>query len=138
MLHFTRPALADSFFRTNFLSDLLDTENTYNAPAVNIAENKDEYRIEVAAPGLEKDDFKVNLDHNVLTISSEKEHQSEDKDGNYTRKEFNYATFKRSFTLPDSVNSESISAVHKNGILFITIPKREEAKIKPARQISIA
>jgi HSP20 family protein len=138
MLRFSRPALADDFFRTNFLSDLFDSDNGFNVPAVNIAEGKEDYRIEVAAPGLEKNDFKINLDHNVLTISSEKEHNKEEKNDNYTRKEFSYSSFKRSFTLPESVEGEKISASHKNGVLFITIPKREEAKVKPAREIAIA
>jgi len=139
MLRFTRPALlANDFFRNNFLGDVLDGDASFNTPAVNIAENGDSYSIEVAAPGLAKNDFKINLDHNVLTISSSKENKKEEKEGKYTRQEFSYSSFSRSFTLPESVDAEKISASHKDGILYISIPKREEAKVKPAREIAIA
>ncbi len=138
IIRFNRPALADDFFRNSLLNDLFDGETRYSAPAVNVAENDNNFAIEVAAPGLEKSDFKINLEHNVLTISSEKESANEEKERNFMRKEFNYNSFKRSFTLPDSINPDSISATHKNGILSIQIPKREEAKVKPAREISIA
>jgi HSP20 family protein len=138
MLRFTRPALlANDFFRNNFFGDVLDDAST-STPAVNIAEGSDAYTIEVAAPGLAKNDFKVNLDHNVLTISSSKENKKEEKDGNYTRQEFSYSTFSRSFTLPESVENEKISASYKEGILYVSIPKKEEAKVKPAREIAIA
>lgn len=138
MLRFNRPALADDFFRNNLLSDLFESEAGYSNPAVNIIEGKESFSIEVAAPGLDKNDFQINLDRNVLTISSEKETEKEEKDGKYMRREFSYSTFKRSFTLPETVEYEKIAASHKNGILTVTIPKRDEAKIKPARQIDIS
>ncbi|MDP4207441.1 MAG: Hsp20/alpha crystallin family protein [Bacteroidota bacterium] len=138
MLRFNRPALADDFFRNNFLSDLFESEAGYSNPAVNIIEGKESFSIEVAAPGLDKNDFQINLERNVLTISSEKETEKEEKDGKYMRREFSYSTFKRSFTLPETVEYEKIVASHKNGILTVTIPKRDEAKIKPARQIDIS
>ena len=138
MLKFTRPALlANDLLRNNFFGDLLDNESNYSTPAVNIAEGAENYTIEVAAPGLSKNDFKINLDHNVLTISSSKETKKEDKEGKYTRQEFSYTSFSRSFTLPESTETDKISATHKDGILYISIPKKEEAKIKPAREISI-
>ena len=138
MLRFTRPALsANDFFRNNFFGDLLD-DNSNNTPAVNIAEGTEAYTIEVAAPGLAKNDFKVNLDNNVLTISSSKENKKEEKNDSYTRQEFSYASFSRSFTLPESVENEKISASYKDGILYVSIPKKEEAKVKPSREISIA
>ena len=139
MLRFTRPALlANDFLRNNFFGDLLDNESNLNTPAVNIAEGTESYTIEVAAPGLAKNDFKINLDHNVLTISSSKENKKEEKNGNYTRQEFSYASFERSFTLPESTETEKISATCKDGVLYVSIPKKEEAKVKPAREIAIA
>jgi HSP20 family protein len=139
MLRFTRPALlANDFLRNNFFGDLLDSESNLNNPAVNISEGTECYVIEVAAPGLAKSDFKINLDHNVLTISSSKENIKEDKTGNYTRQEFSYSSFARSFTLPESTETDKISASCKDGILYVSIPKKEEAKVKPAREISVA
>lgn len=138
MLRFTRPALsANDLFRNNFFGDLLD-DNSVSTPAVNIAEGPEGYTIEVAAPGLSKNDFKVNLENNVLTISSSKENKKEEKNGNYTRQEFSYASFSRSFTLPESVENEKIAASYKDGILYVSIPKKDEAKVKPAREIAIA
>jgi HSP20 family protein len=133
-----KPALADEFLKASFFNDFFDNDYRYSTPSVNLAETKDDFRIEVAAPGLDKNDFKINLENNVLTISSEKETKKEESENTYTRREFNYSSFKRSFTLPESVNSEQISAEHKNGILYVQIPKREEAKVKPPRQIAIA
>jgi HSP20 family protein len=106
-------------------------------PSVNIIEGKEDFRIEVAAPGLEKGDFKINLDNNVLTISSEKQDNREEKEERYMRREFSYTSFRRSFSLPQSVEGDKIAAAHNNGVLTISIPKREEAKVKPAKQIEI-
>jgi HSP20 family protein len=107
-------------------------------PAVNITEGKEDYKIEVAAPGLGKEDFKISLDNNVLNISSEKEVKNESKDENVLRREFSYSSFSRSFSLPDSVNGDKIKANHNDGILSIVIPKRDEAKVKPVRDIKIS
>lgn len=131
------PSIIDEFFVSNLPGFSNDVFSGTNTPAVNVFEDKDDYRIEVAAPGLEKNDFKINLENNVLTISSEKENRKEEKEGKYMRKEFSYASFCRSFSLPEKVEAEKISANHKDGVLYITIPKREEAKVKPARQIAI-
>lgn len=106
-------------------------------PAVNIVEEKDDFRIEVAAPGLDKKDFKIDLNNNVLTISSEKNDEKEEKSERFMRREFSYSSFKRSFTLPETAQVDKIVANHKNGILQITIPKKEEARVKPPRQIAI-
>jgi HSP20 family protein len=127
------PVFTDSFFKDNFLND---TDWT-TSPAVNIAETKDGFRIEVAAPGLNKEDFHINVDKNVLLISSEKETSSETKEEKYYRKEFSYNSFKRSFSLPEDVDAEKIKAAHANGVLTVFIPKQDEAKEKPARVISI-
>lgn len=105
-------------------------------PAVNIMETKDNFMIEVAAPGMKRDDFKITLDNNMLIISSETEENSEEKDEDYTRKEFYYSSFQRSFTLPQSVIADKISAKYSDGILNITVPKTEEAK-KKVKEIQI-
>ncbi len=136
------PSLFDDFF----MRDWLDGSNANwrtagtTLPAVNVLETNDEFRIEVAAPGMKRDDFRVELDNNMLTISSEREESQEQKDkhGNYTRREFSYMAFQRSFALPENkVEGEKISAKYKDGILFITVPKKEEAKVKPAKQIAV-
>lgn len=111
---------------------------TFSTPAVNIVENKDEFRVELAAPGLNKEDFKISLDNDQLTISANKEVKNEVNEEKYTRREFSYSSFTRSFTLPDTVNGEKIKAEHKDGILTLYIPKREEAKPKPVREIAVA
>ncbi len=107
-------------------------------PAVNVIETGNDFRIEFAAPGLEKNDFKIDLDGRVLTISSEKEYKNEEKDERVMRREFSYTSFSRAFSLPESIDAEKIKANHKNGVLSIAIPKREEAKQKPPKQISIS
>jgi HSP20 family protein len=134
----TWPSLVEEFFNGDIFPKFFDAETNYSVPAVNIVENKEEYRIDVAAPGLNKEDFKISLENNVLTVSSEKEQEREDKDQKYMRKEFSYYSFNRSFTLPMTVNAEKIRATHKDGILQVVIPKREEAREKPMREIKIS
>jgi HSP20 family protein len=131
------PSLIDEFFSRDWLDSSLANWRVTGAtlPAVNVSETNDEFRIEVAAPGMKRSDFKVELDNNVLTISSEREDRSEEKDehGNYTRKEFSYQSFQRSFSLPENkVLGEKITARYLDGILHITVPKSEVAKVKPA------
>jgi HSP20 family protein len=130
----------NDFFGENFLND----SDWNTSPAVNIAENKDGFRIEVAAPGLKKEDFKINIDKRMLEISSEKETTVESgnkevKEGEdrYYRKEFSYSSFKRTFTLPSYADTDAIKANYNDGILYVTVPKKEEAKEKPSRMISI-
>ncbi len=131
----------------NLLEDIFDdslTENGLNTmkslPAVNIEENEDKYILELAAPGKTKKDFNIELDNDLLTISAEikEENKSEDKDKNYTRREFNYESFKRSFTLPDTIDMSKVKANYKNGVLYIDMPKRDEAKKQPKRLIDIS
>lgn len=131
------PEIVDEFFGRDIMDKFMNQETGVDMPAVNIAENKDEFKIEVAAPGLDKKDFNINLDRNVLTISSEKQHETKDEDTKYMRREFSYTSFSRSFTLPNSTEEDKIKANHNDGILTITIPKKEEAKEKPARRIEI-
>lgn len=133
------PSLIDEFFgRDVFPGFFLDFDRRANVPAVNIIEGKEDFRIEVAAPGLDKKDFKIGVENNVLTISSEKEEKMEEKDERFMRREFSYAAFTRSFSLPNSVDADKINAKHTDGILVVTIPKKEEAKVKPAREIRIS
>lgn len=107
-------------------------------PAVNVKETKDDYLVSMAVPGMSKKDFKIDLKDNVLTISSEKKDEKKEDQENYTRREYSYQSFSRSFTLPkDVVNDEKIEAKYDNGELRITIPKKEEAKPKAPKQIAI-
>jgi len=136
------PSLFDKFFEGNVMDwnnwNFAGSNSTL--PAVNVSENQDEYKIDVAAPGMSKGDFKLNYDNGRLTISSEKKNEKEEKNGNVvTRREFSYQSFQRSFTVPENVvNSEKISAKYDNGILHVTLPKREEVKPKPAKEIKIS
>jgi HSP20 family protein len=136
------PSLFDDFFNRDWLDSSLNTWKTAGTtlPAVNVRETDDSFAIEVAAPGMKRDDFKVQLQNNMLTISSEFQDEQEEKERNgYTRREFSYQAFQRSFALPEnSVEGNKIAARYADGILHITIPKREEAKVKPPRLISVS
>jgi HSP20 family protein len=133
----TYPGFMDEFFGRDYYPAHYQRNGFKNLPAVNITESENGYTIEVAAPGLNKKDFKIDLDKNSLTIASVREDKQEESNERYTRREFRYTNFSRSFTLPETVESDKISAVHKDGILYVDIPKMEEAKEKPARQIAI-
>jgi len=109
-----------------------------NSPAVNVRETHDSYELEVAAPGLTKKDFEVSVDNGLLTISAKKESQKEENNVSYTRREFSYSSFSRTFTLPEGVKQDDIEANYENGILHITLPKTEEAKGKSPRTIRIS
>ena len=133
-----------SFFDRFFNNELMDWGNSNfsstntSLPAVNVKETNDEFLIELAAPGMEKKDFKINFKNNVITISSEKENNKEEKNENYTRREFSYQSFSRSFTLPVIVETDKITAKYENGLLRVNIPKKEEAKPKPLKQIKVS
>ncbi len=134
------PNLLTNFFNNdleNFgLSNFSSTNTTL--PSVNIKENPEGFEVEVAAPGFDKNDFIIELNGDVLTISSEKQIENETKDDErFTKREFSYQSFTRSFTLPDVVESDKITAKYDNGILQIVIPKKEEAKPKPVKQIAV-
>ena len=107
-------------------------------PAVNIREDANRIQIEVAAPGMKKEDFKIDLDQNRLTVSAEFEDENAESNELYTRKEFNYRSFRRQFNVPvETIDGDQIQASYKDGILLLTLPKREELKPKPARAIEI-
>ena len=107
-------------------------------PAVNIVETDENYRLEMAAPGLKKGDFKISVENDVLTVSTEKKTESTEKNEKYSRKEFSYSSFLRSFTLPEIVDMDRINANYENGIMTLLLPKKEEAKPKSPREIKIS
>ena len=140
LLPATFPALFDDFFGRELFnwgnSNFSSTSTT--VPSVNIRENAEAFEVEVAAPGMQKSDFQVRLEGNTLMISSLREHQEEKKEENYSRREFSYQSFQRSFLLPkDVVDEDGISARYENGLLQLTIPKKEEARKKEPRLIAI-
>lgn len=137
------PGLIEDFFNRELNDSSLFSWKGMDAtmPAVNIIESNDSFEIEVAAPGMKRENFKIELDNNVLTIASHLEETKEqkDEDRNFTRREFSYKSFQRSFNLPENkVEGDKISARYTDGILHISVPKRDEAKVKPARQIKVA
>ncbi|RYG18315.1 MAG: Hsp20/alpha crystallin family protein [Chitinophagaceae bacterium] len=123
----------DSIFTDSFFTG----RDMALVPAVNICETADHFHVELAAPGLAKEDFKINLERKMLTISVQKESSNEEESKNFSRKEFSYSSFTRSFTLPDSADENAIEAKYNEGILKVDIPKKEEAK-NVTRQISIS
>ena len=136
----TFPSFIDNFFSRDLMdwnnSNFSSTNSTI--PAVNIKENDESFIIEVAAPGMSKENFAVNLDGDRLLISSERRDDKEEQDGNYSRREFSYQSFNRSFTIPEgTVDGDRIVAKYNDGILIITLPKQEEVKPKPAKRIDI-
>lgn len=132
------PSLLDELLNDNFLGGISHERYNSTMPAVNIMEGDESFTIEFAVPGFEKKDFKIDLNNNILEVSSLKEVNNDEANGKILRNEFCYNSFKRVFTLPDTIDSEKIKANYKDGILSISIPKREEAKVKPVRQISVA
>ncbi len=132
------PRVLNNIFDDDFFTGFFGDTNKGTLPSVNISESNEDFRIELAAPGYKKEDFKIDLDKNVLTISVEYQVKKEEKeDQKMLRCEYRYNSFSRAFTLPDSANSDKINASYADGILCINIPKHETAKTKPARQINI-
>jgi len=127
----------DNFFNEPFFESPSWVEWRTKVPATNIKETNDAYVVEVAAPGLEKMDFMVNVDEGVLEIKVEKEQEDTKEQENYTRREYSYTNFSRKFTLPDTVDGQNIKARYENGVLDVTLPKRPEAKKEPRKSISI-
>ncbi len=121
----------------NMLPDTFWNGNT-SQPALNIKETDDDFEIELSAPGFGKKDFNVTIEDGCLNITAEKEHSEEEKDDNYTRREFSYNSFERSLQLPESVKEEAIKAKYQDGILSFKLVKKEEAKKRPPKVIEIA
>ena len=130
------PSLMNEFFKPDWFGGMERFESTL--PAVNIRENETGFELELAIPGKKKEDFHVDIDENIMTISMETKSEEETSENNYTRKEFSYRSFKRSFTLPETVDEDKIEATYTDGILKFVLPKREEALPKPKRNIAIA
>jgi HSP20 family protein len=126
---------------TSLIDDLFINQDwnhiSATLPAANIIEADDHFNIELAAPGKKKSDFTIKLDEGVLTISSETETKSTEKDDSFTRKEFGYSSFKRSFNIPETISDDKISASYKEGILTVSLPKKAEALPQPKKLISI-
>lgn len=141
------PSLVNDFFeRDRLLPDLLDLESTLlnrwstdlRVPSANIIENTKDFKIELAAPGLEKKDFKIEVDNDYLTISAEKEEEKKEEKEDYRRREFSYHSFSRSFLLPDNTLSDKIDAKYEDGILKLSIPKKEVTVSKTKKEITVA
>lgn len=133
------PSFMEDFFDDKWSGQGNGFDTGTKIPAVNIRESEEEFEIQVAAPGMEKKDFDLSIENNTLSISADRKSENEEKDakGRFTKREFSFSSFKRSFSLPDSVNDEHIKARYENGILKVEIPKKEEARPRSPRQITI-
>ncbi|MGE0770503.1 MAG: Hsp20/alpha crystallin family protein [Cyclobacteriaceae bacterium] len=127
-------------FTDNWLTDFFDTDRFFDSdwlkrfqqvPAVNVMEKEKEFEIQMAAPGLTKKDFNITIENGILTIEVEKDIEKKEELENYTRREYSYTNFTRSFTLPESVKTEKVDAWYENGILRLLLPKMVEAQVKP-------
>jgi len=139
------PTITRKSFRPFYMSDLFNDDyfpvfqnRTSSMPAVNIKEDDNKFTLQLAVPGMDRNDLKIDINEDVLTISSESKHETEENKDGYKRKEFSYASFCRSFYIPENVNREKIEASYKDGILTVGLPKQEEDKSKITRQINIS
>jgi HSP20 family protein len=140
------PSLFSDFFGTSLVdkdffdldSDLFPSRLGINVPTANVSETPKEYRLELAAPGLERKDFNVEVDNHVLRISAEKEEEKNEKDGEYSRREYSFNSFSRTFTLPDDVKEGSIDAKYENGVLKVSIPKTKETPVKAVQKVAVS
>ena len=129
-------AIFNDFFEGEFYPRRPNGARNSSLPAANIKEVENAFHIDLAAPGMKKDDFKIKLDENLLTIRTEKKDTNEENVERYTKREFNYTSFVRSFRLPKDVNHEEIAASYENGILRLSIPKLAEEKMNK-REIAV-
>ncbi len=134
--HMLFPSLVNEFFKPDWFGGIENPRT--GIPAVNIKDNEKDFEIELSVPGRAKEDFNLEVDNHVLTISYEVRKEGERKEENYTRKEFVQSAFKRSFELPESINVDAIDAKYEAGILSLVLPKKEEALPKPKRLISLS
>ncbi|MGB7393419.1 MAG: Hsp20/alpha crystallin family protein [Pricia sp.] len=130
------PSLMNEIFKPDWFGGM--ENNNGGLPAVNIKENETGFELELAVPGRKKEDFNIEIDKDVLTISSEIKHDKETEEENYTRKEFGFSSFKRAFSLPETIDSEKIDANYEDGLLKFVLPKKEEALPKPRRMIELS
>ena len=131
-----RPFVMPNFFDDDFFPVL--QSRTSSVPAVNIREDEKMYTLELAVPGIDKKDLKIDVNEDVLSISSESKHESEESKNGFKRKEFSYSSFSRSFYIPENVNSDKIEANYRDGVLYVSLPKQKEDKGNISRQISIS
>ncbi|NJM27005.1 MAG: Hsp20/alpha crystallin family protein [Bacteroidia bacterium] len=117
--------------------DLFSSRLGITVPTANFTEAPKEYRIELAAPGLNRKDFDIEVDNHTLTIKAEKEEEQHEKEGEYTRREYSFSSFSRSFSLPENVKESDIDAKYENGVLKVTIPKVKETVVRPAKKVSV-
>lgn len=133
------PALSNIFDEPFFNADFNGNKSWMAAvPPVNVVDKKGEFEVEIAVPGMKKEDFQVTCENGYLTIKAEKEERKEEKEKTYTRREYNYNSFERSFLLPETVKNEQVKAKYENGVLKISIPKKEEARSKPKIEVKVA
>ncbi len=139
------PTIARRSFSPFYLSDLLSNDlfpvhqnKSWSVPAVNIREDENEFSLELAVPGMDKKDLKIDINEDVLTISSESKQETDESKNGYRKKEFSYSSFQRSFYIPENVNRDKIEANYQDGVLKVGLPKMEEDKSRKARQISIS
>ena len=131
------PTYRDDFFNDRVFNNNSPAQRKNISPAVNIIEADNEFKIEVAVPGLSKNDFNIEIEDDVLTISSVENEKKEEEIPNYTRREFNLSSFQRSFQLPETVDQDQIQASHKEGVLTITLVKKEEVVQNAPKQIEV-
>ncbi|CAG0950116.1 MAG: Hsp20/alpha crystallin family protein [Bacteroidetes bacterium] len=131
------PSFIGNVFDDMWNFDRLEKTSSF-LPAVNISETDKSFNLEVSAPGFKKDDFKVSVEENVLSVSGEYKSENEEKNKNYTRKEFRSGSFKRQFTLPDTINLDEINATYNDGILKVELPKVDAAKLKPIKEVRVS
>lgn len=147
LIKFKNPATVNEYDRMPYFSEMVNDffngwltpaaiRNT--APAVNIKENEKSFDLQVAAPGMKKEDFKIEVENDVLTISAERKNEQEEKTDRYTRKEFNFTSFSRSFNLPENMETDQIKATYENGILNLSLPKKEEVVTKATKEIKVS
>ncbi len=134
--HLVFPSLMNEIFKPDWFGGMENAVGT--APAVNIKENEKDFELELVVPGRKKSDFNIEIDKDILTISSEVKIEGEAKEENYTRREFAFTSFKRAFTLPKTIDNDKIEANYENGLLRFVLPKKEEALPKPKRMIELS
>jgi HSP20 family protein len=138
------PSFRNSFFPNRYFGpELFDFDNELwnrkiSIPPANVIENEKDFKLELSVPGFKKEDFNIDVDQGTLVISSEKKEESNKEEKNYSRKEFSYSSFSRTFQLPDNTDENSITAKYDNGVLQLTIPKKELASAKPKKQVKIS
>ena len=118
--------------------DFFPTRLGMNLPTANITETPKEFKLELAAPGLERKDFDIEVDNNILTISAEKEEQNKEEKKEYSRREYSFNSFSRSFTLPDNIKEGNIDAKYENGVLKVVLPKMKETPVKTSHKIAVS